>query len=248
MSVNKEPLVIYWAPKSIPGGSNVGEWNMLYKEPETLFQDLMRNKEPESKDMSLFSCPAVSNRLKRTYVFRNNLKTTCHYDGTDVKNPSALIDPYGVGVRIIRPTNFKDGVCMEFTAKYIFFSEESLEAVINPPMFHRPTYTVKGTVVPASYDISQWFRFFSIEVQTWDTKGTLVFEEDDPLFYLEAMTDRKVVLKRFVMTEKLWSYAEACASVGSFYGKHKPLWQRYKMFTETRTHEAVLKEIKANLL
>jgi hypothetical protein len=247
MFEKKEPLVIYWAPKSIPGNQSVGEWNMLYKEPETLYQDLVKNKEPESKDMSFFACPAVSNRLKRTYVFRNNLKTICHFDGTDVASPSIQVEQ-GVGARIIRPTNLKNGICVEFTTKYIFFSETSFEGLIHPPFFHRPKYTEIGTVIPGSFDMSKWFRFFAIEIQTWNPKGTILLEEDEPLFYFEPMTEQKVILKRFVLNEKLWSYAESCANVASYYGRHKSLTERYRLFTETRTHEAVLKEIKQNLI
>jgi hypothetical protein len=247
MAYKEEPLVIYWAPRSVSEAEDIGEWNMLYEEPVTLFSDLIQTKSAESKDTSFFSCPAVSARLKRTFVFRNNLKTVVNFDGSDPLN--VLLEPEeGIHCSVARTSGLTTGASLEFRLQYFLFAEEPVTCMVNPPYFHRPTYTKTGTIIASAFDFGKWYRPFVVEVQTWDKQGTITLEDGEPLFYFEPLTDRKVIFKRYTMTPKLMSYAIACADAGKYYGRHKPLVDRYRRFMSTRTNEVVLREIKNNLV
>jgi hypothetical protein len=132
--------------------------------------------------------------------------------------------------------------------QHIFFSEEPVDAVFSPPFMHQAEYIKYGTCIPGTYDISKWFRPFVFEIQTWKSSGKFILPEGDPLFYIEAFTDRKIILKRFVMNKTLHDYAQACVKAKNEYGSHLPLVENYRRFTSSRMNELILKEIKANLL
>ena len=252
--MSKKPLIIYWSPYTLPNGKENAfadkeptfGWNMLYKDPTNLFSEMVKKRNPKSTTTSFFVCPSVANRLKNTFVFRNSLETTITFDNTDEDNPK--VDTTGLGVHVRRPSALVDGISIVLSLKYIFFAEEPLEAVVSPPYMHRPTYWDTMTYTPGNFDISKWFRPIAYEVQTFSSKGEFTVEEDDPIFYVEAITDRPIVFKRFVLTETLFNYSEACVQSPNWYGRNLPLVARYKRFTESKMNELVLKEIKHNLL
>lgn len=244
----EKPLVIYWAPYSSDEIPDAGNWNMLYKDPVPLYNDLIVHKTKESGKDSLFSCPAVGGRFKSTFVFKNNLRTEIDYD---CKNDNNLIEAktkQQVAMRKIRPNLMENSMSLVYAMRYYFFAEEPIQVVFNPPFFHKPGYMKYGSIIPGTFDIGQWFRAYNCEIQMWETKGKFIMEEDEPLFYLEIPTDRKVIFKRFEFTKKLDSYALSVSESPFTLGSNLPLVKRYKRFMQTRTNEIVLKEIKANLL
>lgn len=245
---NKEPLVIYWAPFSSHELPEAGNWNMLYEDPVPLFNDLIVHKTKESKNDSLFSCPAVGGRFKSTFVFKNTLKTEVDYDCSENKDIINSKNNQQVAVRKIRPNAMNNGTSLVYAMRYFFFAEESVQVMFNPPFFHKPGYMKYGSIIPGTFDIGQWFRAYNCEIQMWESKGKFAIEAGEPLFYLEIPTDRKVVFKRFEFNPKLQSYAFATSESPQHYGSNIPLVDRYKRFMQTRTNEIVLKEIKANLV
>lgn len=245
---NKEPLIIYWAPFSSHEIEEAGNWNMLYTDPVSLFDEMIVHKTKESKNESIFSCPAVGGRFKNTFVFKNNLRTEIDYDCSDDKNIVNPKDVRQVAMRKIRPNAVDNGTSLVYAMRYFFFAEESVQATFNPPFFHKPGYMKYGSIVPGTFDIGQWFRSYNCEIQMWDTKGKFIMEDGEPLFYIEIPTDRKVIFKRFEFNPKLQSYAFSASMSPQHYGSNVPLVDRYKRFMQTRTNEIVLKEIKANLI
>ena len=77
-------------------------------------------------------------------------------------------------------------------------------------------------------------------------KNTYVFN-NQPLFYLRFLTDKKINLKRFALTPNLDSYGKKCVDAKSYFGPRRPLDYLYEKFTKSRTRDLVLKEIKENL-
>lgn len=245
----KEPLIVYWTPKSTHWEQEPGNnWNLMYPEPVNLMQELSKSKTKESKKMSFFSCPAVSGRLKNTFVFRNNVKTTVHWDITDPLDPIIEVEEYGINCTIPREPALEGTAMIWLFLGFLFFCEEPLIAQTQVPYMHRPGYTNKGVIVPGGYDISSWFRAVNCEMLMWDEKGSMTIEEDEPLMYLELLTDRPVIFKRFVYTEEIAKIDVACVRAPKYFGRNLPLVQRYKRFKETRTHEILAKEIKKNLV
>ena len=102
--------------------------------------------------------------------------------------------------------------------------------------------------MPGTFDIGQWFRPYTFETQMWQQKGEFAIDADEPIFYVEFLTDKKINLKRFKMNATLVSYQEHCSSSGKLWGLGTPLEKRYQRFKESKMRELILKEIKNNLI
>jgi hypothetical protein len=105
-----------------------------------------------------------------------------------------------------------------------------------------------GTSVPGAFDISQWFRPHVFEVQMWDQVGTFIVKEGEPLFTIEFITNRPIVLKKFAMSEALVKYSDSCVDSYKFFGQWIGLAKKYKIFKNTKMDKLILKEIKNNLV
>ena len=246
MSSNE--LVVYWAPRTTVKDPTVGEHHMLYEDPTNLYSDLLKTKSPNAGDKSFFACPGSRSRTKKTFVFRNTLRTEMNFNIDNFQGPPYELVGQGVSVNSIRPSALNDSLSFHLDMQYLFFTEEPVIAMFNSPVMTRPGYTRYAILISGAYDIGQWFRPYPLEMQTWDRSGTFVIEQDEPLFHMEILTDKKIVFKRFVCNDVLSSYAVACSEAPNFLGKHLPLSARYERFRRSRMNELILKEIKANLL
>jgi|688.fasta_scaffold173869_2 hypothetical protein len=244
-----KPLIIYWSPSYLMQSDQSQDWNMLYQEPKNLFSELIKNKHVNAGPFQFFSCPAVSGRLKNTFIFYNMLDTFFEYVTNKTGETTITnTEPYGLSQTILRPSPLQNSASIRLGLAYTFFSEESVLGFVNAPILHKPNYTNYGTVISGGYDFSKWYRPVTVEILTWKDSGTFKLFKDEPLFYLEMITERPVILKRYVMSKKLQEYSDACVNAPNFHGLFKPLKERYKIFTSTRTNELVLKEIQKNLI
>lgn len=245
----KDDLIIYWAPRAAGDIEDQNVWNMLYDNPVSLFEDMVKIKNHESKSTAFTSCPAFTGRFKNVFVFKNNLQSSFSYttleDGTvDIR---ALNTPH-VGLSVEHDATTTQGPLLSYNMSFNFFCEESVTPLFNPPYFHKPGYTKYGSIIPGSFDIGQWYRPFNVEIQMWEPSGELHLEVGEPLFYLEVPTERRVILKRYEFTKKAHAYALSCSSSPQQFGAREPLANKYRRFMSTSTNKLVLKEIKNNLL
>jgi hypothetical protein len=246
-----EKLTIYWAPSYAPrktqGGATL-RFNMSYPEPVNLFKDLVKHKEKRVGMGSQFNCPAVSDRMKSSFVFKNNLHTEFSWDFSNPDTP-IVTTKQGIHASFYKQSSVVGGAAVSLDAGWIFFAEEPTTIHLNPPVFHKPTdLSTKAYFPSGRIDASAWFRPMAAEIQTFEAVGEITIEEGDPLFYLEVLTDRPVELVRFDMSEELRNLMIECTSSPMTHGSRLPLVARYKRFKETRMHEFVLKEIKKNLI
>lgn len=242
--INKEKIV-YWAP-AFGSETDKTNWNMLYSEPVQLFKDLNEKRDSNvlSQDNYL-SCPASNIRLRNTYIFKNQLKT-------HIKIENGLPVPQSehyIKTDIIRGPSLKNNTMINLSLNWIFFTEEeSLQIHANPPFFSNANHLRYGAFCPGGFDIGKWFRPIATEINLWENINEFVLEEDEPIFYIEFLTNEPIVLKRFVYNDRLRSLAEASMKSSSIMGKWLPLNKRYEHLKKTRGKEIILKEIKENLL
>jgi hypothetical protein len=241
---NKEPIVVYWAP-------NVMYWNLFYPDPKNLFESLVEQKNNDRGNNTFFSCPAFGNKTKNTYVYHFPMDVEYEWDFSNKENkifkPVNDKNPF-IGFNISRPATINNSPQIELNLFYLFFCEEPLEATFSAPYFSKPNYTKYGSVTPGTMDIGQWFRPYTTEMTLWDEKGTINFKNEEPLFYVEFLTDRPVILKRFNTTEKILECAQACSRSATEWSARIPLIDRYKRFNDSKMNKIIIKEIKDNLL
>lgn len=240
----KNTVNVYWAP--FVSGENP-DWNMLYSDPENIFDNLKKQSNPGIKLDSFLACPAVSDKLKKVFVLKNTLDSTFNFDEfqniTSLNKDSSYVNLYKIRKPTLKNTN-----TLVYKMQWIFFADEPVVADFTSPYFHKPKYLNYGSVIPGKMDIGKWFRPYNAEIITWEKDGLISFEENEPLAYVSFNTDKNIKLIRFNMNEKLMKYAESCMNSPSNYGRNLPLIKRYERFKNSRMNEIILKEIKNNAL
>ena len=247
MKKNNDPITIYWSPCTSVEVEEF-DWSFLYPTPKTLFSDILSLKLKNAHNTTFFSCPAVANKFKKTLVFNSPMNCSYNYD---FSNNDKKIDPLSnnyISIKYSRQQTISSGPTLEFALKYVFFSDEPVDAYFTPPMFHKPKYMKYGSVIPGEFNIGKWFRPFNFEIQTWAEHGEIHLVEDEPLFYVEIKTDRPVILKRFDFSNKLSGYANANIGATDLFGRGQTLLTRYERFSKIKMREKILTEIKKNLI
>ena len=241
---NKDTVDVYWWPF-------YKGWDLLYNEPTNLLDSMFKNKNKNSGKGSFFQCPAFSGKFKNIFLFTCPIDLEYRYDFSDPNNsyivPVNENKPF-ISVNIRRPSALNKMPQFELSLLFCLFSEQPLIASFTPPFFHEPKYFLYGATPPGSYDIGQWLRPYPLEITLWKETGIIKFEKDEPLFYVEFLTDKPINLKRVVPTENLLQYAEQGATSSTILSQNVPLLGRYKTFKKTKMKNLILKEIENNIV
>jgi hypothetical protein len=243
---NIEPIIVYWGP-------NVIGWNLLYPDPKNLFLSISQQKNKNKKnkgELSFFSCPAFKDKTQNIYSFSFPMDVSYEWDfsnNNQIFKPTNDQNPF-IGFKVARTPCINNSPQIEFSLFYSFFCEEPLKATFSAPYFSEPNYTKSASVAPGTMDIGQWFRAYPIEMTFWKEKGTINFKDGESLFYVEFLTDRPVILKRYNTTEKILSYSEICGKSPETWSSRIPLVKRYQRFNDSKMSKVIMKEIKENLL
>lgn len=242
-----EPIIVYWAPYYVPSPADTESfnWNLLYSDPVQLYKDLNAKRELSTPiENNMLSCPAVSGRYRNTYVFKNTLKTHYMFKNNE---PVPQNNNY-INMSIIRNPSIKDNMMVKLHLSWIFLTEEdSLIAHLNPPYFSNAKHAKYGAICSGGFDIGKWFRPMATEFNLWTNVKEFCLEDEEPIMYVEFISDRPVVLKRFNMSPELHSFAKANVNSVKLMGAWLPLKKRYDHFKRSRGKEIVVKEIKNNL-
>jgi len=242
--MKNKPIVVYWAPAN---DAIDGKWTYLYNKPGTVFADLLKYK-TKNNENKVFECPAFSDKYKKMLTFKMPMDSTYEYDFSDGKTFLEGKGDHYINLSRKRDDMFVYGPNFMLSFGILLFAEESLTVGWLPPYFHKPQYTKTCTLVPGQFDVGQWFRPLSFEIQTWENKGVLEFKQDEPLMYIDFQTDRKIELRRFVVSERLDKYMNSSIDSTKLFGRGQTLYSRYMMFRNTGMRDNVLTEIKKNLI
>lgn len=208
-----------------------------------LFSELINDKTEEKNTNSYLSCPAVSSRFKKTLVVKSTKYSEHIVDGDKI-SPSKS-NPYHA--RNMRDRTIKTGATFEYHTRSMFFADQPLDVLFTAPYFHKAGYTNYASVIPGSFDIGSWFRPFNFEVQSWIEEGKIIIKKGEPLFYLNFLTDKKIVMKEFKYNYKFSDYSDSLTKT-SLYLRGQGLESRYDMFEKNEVRAKIMEEINNNLL
>lgn len=235
---------IYWAPVYEYTRDNHIDWNILYPEPEILY-DSLRSQKTDTKEGNVFYCPAFKNFTSNTFVFKNPMNADFYvHENYDIESH---ISDY-VTVRVEHQPSIKNRIMVEYKLRWIFFAEDdNIDISLTSPYFDHPEHLQYGSIIPARFSISNWFRPVNTEFMLKESVREFKMKKDEPLFYASFNTNKNVKLIRFDMNEKLRASSMAC-STSSRWESWVPLSQRYNRFKESRMRGIILKEIRNNLV
>jgi hypothetical protein len=244
--------VIYWAC----GHDSMYKFdlNHMHSTPQSLYHELFLKRSFTKDNLNNYlSCPAVSDLLNNIFVIRAPVSTDADLDfsNSTVKyNFDSYLDERKYKIELLfrhQPTLLNHNL-IEYIHPTIFLAEDpSLIATLTPPYFDHVTSSSYGCIVPGSFDIGKWFREMNLEFQLWPNINTIKIPYNEALCYVHFQTDKKIVLKRFIITPELDRIRHSLTRVSPF-RKYARLSDRYSVFERSRTKERILRIISNNLV
>jgi hypothetical protein len=254
MKKEKDPINVYWAPNSVAEDDGlIGNWNMLYQDPVNVFKHWTQFdiKSKVKEGDSFIKCPAFKNLSKNIYAWNWPIDSSYKYKAisTDVNEieVTPLTDSY-MSCYVPRDQTMTVGPSIEFSYRLHMFAEEPIEVMVTSPYLQQVEYLKYGFLTSGQFDIGQWFRTLNVEIQMFNNEGELHIKKDEPIFYVNFLTDRKINLRRFELTSEINSYSKKCIDAKHVFGYKMPLLESYSVFNKSRTRDIVLKKIKENLI
>jgi hypothetical protein len=221
---------------------NETNWSILYNEPESLFNNLLKNINKDHSTRTFFECTAFQSISKNTFVFNNPI----HSSYKIINNEVVAQTPSSLFADIPRDMSINNRKTIRYFFPIAFFSEEPIVLTFTPPYMHQTEHFKYGTVIPGRYDISSWIRPIHMEFNLWEDIDSLQILEGEPLFYITFPTEKKINFIKFNNNEKIQRIMNSCSSSPTWEPR-VPLAKRYKRFHDSKVRETVLKEIKSNI-
>lgn len=251
-SDSKSETIIYWAAFYKPG--DLYDLNHLYPDLKSLYEEVAVKKAPLKIDTPDFlRCPATSDLFKSTFVLRAPVDTNVSLNfqtRREKQIDDSLLEQsrYKIKLDFLHQPTLLNHNLIEYTHPILFFSEEeSMIATLTPPYFEKVKSYESGTIIPGQFDIAKWFRPMNMEFQLWPDINILNIPAGEALCYVQFHTNKKIVLKRFIVNREIEKLIASIAQVSAL-KRFARLSERYKAFEQSQSKQRVLKLIQKQLV
>jgi hypothetical protein len=252
--MEKDYITVYWAPA--PFVQEESSWSFLYSEPVSVVSELLKMKNVSNKPknlQSMFGCPAYVESMKNVFVVKNVLENTVDMSQITphLTNPNYPVYFNNLGplqIKIEREPSITNYTNVTYNMGWIFFADEPLEVKFTAPYFPASSPGEGVILSTGQFDIGAWYRDFNLDYHVPLETELLTFKEDQPLFYMDFKTDKKIVLKRYKLTKELKNISEEFVYSRERYGRFKSLQHRYNMSKKSMMPEQILTEIRKNIV
>jgi hypothetical protein len=246
----KDTITVYWSPAKF--NTDEQSWNMLYREPRHVLSSVYK-KNKHKGEMS--ACPSMKDTFRNIYSFDSALDDSFSLPSAFLKtiadtNTVNEVIPTDSKLMVYksRKSSIENYINIGYNLGWIFFADEPLEARMTSPFFPATSPAKNAMLSAGQFNIGKWFRSFELDYHIPVTSTRFQVAKNEPLFFLELLTDKKVVFERFELTPKLQNYSIDMALSPKRYGKKKSLLERYLMAHGAGLPRMVLSEIRKNLV
>lgn len=220
---------------------------LLYQEPDSLYKDLLKDKDSSNDYNNYLDCPSVLKFIQNSFIVRSPYNCDLDIDyssGRFLRNGKTD----DIAEHFTPRPNCREGKIMfNMYHNFIFYSEDSIEMSTMPAFMHNSELQSKCVYIPGTYDSSKWFRMIDGAFEMKTTFDQLSLRRGDPMYYVKFNTSDAVKLVRFDMTAELWNLTQGCIQYKK-YQPQKSLSYLYKLFAHTGMNRLILKKIKENLV
>jgi hypothetical protein len=245
-----DTITVYWAPSKFT--TEAQSWNMLYRNPRSILSSIHLNNKPKG---NMGKCPAVRDTFKNVYSFDSAIYDSFELS-PDLMKQIAYTDSERefipseskLYIEKARKSSIEDYININYNMGWVFFASEPLIAKMTAPYFP-PVGPAKNAFLAAGqFDIGRWLRPFVLDYHIPLSTNLFKIEESQPLFFLELLTDKKIIFKRFELTPRLDGYINEAVGAPSAYQKKQSLLKRYQMAHSAGVPKMILNEIRKNLV
>lgn len=247
----KDTITIYWSPASFL--TSHSSWQIMYSKPKPVLTELHRNKVPGAY---MTQCPATKSLMTNLFSFHAAVddefdipEKHFHVEPTLETRDDIIMDVQSVaGMYHERPTSLEGYIDVIYGMSWLFFADEPVVARMTAPYFPVHTPMEGALLAPGEFDIGRWYRSFNLDYHIPKTTRHFSLKKGDPLFFMEVMTDKKVVFKRYMMDQELMNITREMVDAPKRYGAHKSLEFRYDSAEAAMIPEIVLDRIRKNVI
>lgn len=237
--MNKDTITIYWAMSTSLEKQTL--INLLWQDPIPFIKTIPKvSHNPEN---GYRQCAGASVFWRNLLVIKSGISSHAILT-KDYNNPNILVND---GYWETRNSGLDKTHRLDLDFSWLFFSEESVIIQQTPPYFHNTTTQNYGAIAPGSFDISKWYRPINLTYLLWENVNELKIEKDEPLAYLQFLTNKKIVLKRFENTPEIASIMLGATKLKNYFPR-EPLEKLYNRFTGSKRHKRLATLIKENIV
>jgi hypothetical protein len=224
-------ITVYWACLE-------PNW-MMAEEPVSIFQKFVAGKDRED---NVERCPAVRDYFRNLYGLTSMYDFEVRFTELNELYATEGNDDLFHAKILLRSSTDK---LVSFTQNYVFFTDADSLLMTGQlfPFLEDNSVTQTCRPIPGQFDIGKWFR--PLEFSVYMNDDCFKIDRGEIYQYVQFHTDEKIEFQKFIPTQKIHSYAQACTgTVSATRQWRKPLSFFYKNFS---IKEHVLAEIRANL-
>ena len=233
---------VFWSPANF--STEDEQWGLLYEEPKpVLFTEKL------TKSASIIKCPAVKHTTKNLFAVSSLFKDEHFFEKESFEMIANMPENYmftGTGLIALRktkPSSFENFVNVNYNQSWLFFSQNSLLARFTAPYFPAVAPAQNALLAMGEFDIGKWFRPFNLDYHLPINTTSFVVQKNQPLFFMELFTDKKIVFHRFLFTVELMQLAHEMAAQSERLPK-MPLLERYELAKRSGVLQIIQKLVK----
>jgi hypothetical protein len=244
----KDTITVYWYPFE---SGNKDQSNLIsYAQPTSLKAYV--NSKSKVSPFGMRSCPAFRDVMSNVFVIRSTVDDEFEIpmdqvnaiNSQEVFSTKALDIPNSkISMQIERKPEYDGYYNISYGLAWLFFADEPVVARITSPWFPPSSPIPRSMLATGEFDIGQWLRSINTEYLVPNSENKFSIKKDDPILYIELFTDKKIIFKRFVLSEKLRELLKSRKKNVRF----KKLADFYAMARNAKRPELILSEIKRNL-
>ena len=238
-----DEIIVYW---SFSGFHVDGETQYRFDDPRRIKLDSKELDKENGLSLQFTKCPAYKDVIESTFTINSPFDFTIRSS-----NGQFMFDaPYANQDFLNKYFIIRDVKSKFFTFKtpFLFFCEESLQMQQTGAHFNQNGFIDKTLIIPGKYDIGKWFRPLETPFIFKNGVESVSVTENDVLTYVNFLTDKKVILKRFHYTQEMEQLVREMSGLKRFKTEFKPLSWFYEKFSSNGIKKKVLKLIKENLV
>lgn len=182
--------------------------------PTTLSKDVIDLR----KNVVFLKCPAHTNFMKNTFVFKSPIDINIEVD-VDTENANIWCDNIEqplfnkmIDLRFLSAKEFGSSPYPIIGIDFLntFKCDQSLSMSITPAHLHYNEFTTKASVIPGSFDISRWTRPVECVFEVKKSQEKIQIKRGDALFYIKFDSETQIKL---VKINTPWHDVDVCAKL-----------------------------------
>lgn len=235
------PINVYWSV--FCDQELLSRQSLLYGDLEKLIPSMVA----ESKKSDTYhKCFALGALHKNTYFLRHPFDISIDFEGKDIQEEFQK-SHRDTTILKIRDPLLHDKITFDLDFQIICFADAPLMMHNTPPYMHKTLFSPTAYQSSGAFDVGKWFRPVSLTYQMFPNEYKVSFKEGEPMCYISFISDKKVNLQRFEMTDKLREVVKGTTGI-KYVKPNISLNVLYNKFAQAKRKEIVLREIRNNLV